>query len=43
LTIHDSRIYTLERRVAMKQTMFGTEATDAQLSALRKAIEHLDA
>ena len=43
LTIHDGRIYTLERRVAMMQTMFGTEATDAQLSALRKSIENLDA
>ncbi|MBT4905426.1 MAG: hypothetical protein HN813_08415 [Rhodospirillaceae bacterium] len=43
LTIHDGRIYTLERRVAILQTMFGDEATDAQLGALRKAIEKFDA
>jgi hypothetical protein len=43
LTIHDDRIYTLERRVAILQTMFGDEATDAQRSALRNGIEKLDA
>ena len=42
LTIHDSRIYMLERRVAILETMFGTEATDAQLAALRKNVEKLD-
>ena len=43
LTIHDSRIYMLERRVAILETMFGTEATDPQLAALRKHVEKLDA
>jgi len=40
LTIHDGRIYTLERRVAILQTMFGADASDTQLSALRKGVEN---
>lgn len=43
LTLHDRRIYTLERRIAILQAMFGAEAQDSQLSALRKNIEKLDA
>lgn len=43
LTIYDSRTYRLERRVAMVETMFGAEASDAELAALRPAIEGLDA
>ncbi len=42
LTIHDGRIYTLERRVAILQTMFAEGATDAQRRALRKALEKFD-
>lgn len=42
LTIHDARIYTLERRVAILQTMFGEDATDAQRDTLRKALEKYD-
>jgi len=42
LTIHDGRIYTLERRVAILQTMFADDATDAQHGALRKALEKFD-
>ncbi len=42
LTIHDARIYTLERRVAILETMFGADATSAQRGALRKAMEKFD-
>lgn len=41
LSIHDARIYRLERRVAILQSMFGDDTTDAQLKALRKNIEKL--
>ncbi|GEM_PF-1018063 len=42
LTLHDGRIYTLERRFAILQTMFGADANEAQLAALREGVEKLD-
>jgi shikimate 5-dehydrogenase len=42
LTIHDGRIYTLERRIAILQTVFADDATDTQRGALRKALEKFD-
>ncbi|MDA0785109.1 MAG: hypothetical protein O3B37_02365 [Proteobacteria bacterium] len=42
LTIHDARIYTHERRIALMQTMFGADASAAQLKALREHAEKLD-
>lgn len=42
LTLHDGRTYTLERRIAILQTMFGADAGEAQLAALREDVEKLD-
>lgn len=42
LTLHDGRIYTLERRLAILQTMFGADASEAQLGALREKVENLN-
>jgi len=39
LVIHDSRVYTIERRIAILEAMFGADATGAQRGALRKALE----
>lgn len=43
LILHDRRIYTRERRVAILETMFGDDASTARLTALRKGIEKLAA